>query len=185
MPDMIILEADEKMEHTIEGLRKEYAKVRTGRANPKILDTVYVDYYGAPTPVPQVGNVSVPEPTQLVVRPYDRSIVKDVEKAINAANLGFNPQNEGHQIRIVLPALSKERRIELTKQAHKTSEEFKVHIRQIRRDANDALKKMEKAHDISEDDLKGYLEDVQELTDQYTDKVDLVCKEKEEDIMSI
>ena len=185
MPDMIILEADEKMEHTIEGLRKEYAKVRTGRANPKILDTVYVDYYGAPTPVPQVGNVSVPEPTQLVVRPYDRSIVKDVEKAINAANLGFNPQNEGHQIRIVLPALSKERRIELTKQAHKTAEEFKVHIRQVRRDANDALKKMEKAHDISEDDLKGYLEDVQELTDQYTDKVDQVCKEKEEDIMSI
>jgi len=185
MPDMIILEADEKMEHTIEGLRKEYAKIRTGRANPKILDTVFVDYYGAPTPVPQVGNVTVPEPTQLVVRPYDRSIVKDVEKAINAANLGFNPQNEGHQIRIVLPALSKERRVELTKQAHKTSEEFKVHIRQIRRDANDALKKMEKSHDISEDDLKGYLEDVQELTDQYTDKVDQVCKEKEEDIMSI
>jgi len=185
MPDMIILEADEKMEHTIEGLRKEYAKIRTGRANPKILDTGFVDYYGAPTPVPQVGNVTVPEPTQLVVRPYDRSIVKDVEKAINAANLGFNPQNEGHQIRIVLPALSKERRVELTKQAHKTSEEFKVHIRQIRRDANDALKKMEKSHDISEDDFKGYLEDVQELTDQYTDKVDQVCKEKEEDIMSI
>ena len=185
MPDMIILEAEEKMEHTIEGLHKEYAKVRTGRANPKILDTVYVDYYGAPTPVPQVGNVSVPEPSQLVVKPYDRSIVKDVEKAINAANLGFNPQNEGHQIRIVLPALTKDRRIELTKHVKKTSEEFKVHVRQVRRDANDALKKLEKAHEISEDDLKLYLEEVQELTNQYTDKVDEVCKEKEEDIMSI
>ena len=185
MPDMILLEAEEKMEHTIEGLHKEYAKVRTGRANPKIFDTVFVDYYGAPTPIAQVGNISVPEPTQLVVKPYDRSIVKDVEKAINAANLGFNPQNEGHQIRIVLPALTKERRQELKKQVHKTAEEFKVHIRQLRRDANDALKKMEKAHEISEDDLKGYLEDVQELTDTYTDKVDQVCKEKEEDIMSI
>ena len=185
MPDMILLETEEKMEHTIEGLHKEYAKVRTGRANPKILDTVYVDYYGAPTPVPQIGNISVPEPSQLVVKPYDRSIVKDVEKAINAANLGFNPQNEGHQIRIVLPALSKERRMELTKTAHKTAEEFKVHLRQIRRDANDALKKLEKASEISEDDLKGYLEDVQELTNQYSDKVDEVCKEKEDDIMSI
>ena len=111
--------------------------------------------------------------------------VKDVEKAINAANLGFNPQNEGHQIRIVLPALTRERRQELKKQVHKTAEEFKVHVRQIRREANDALKKLEKASEISEDDLKGYLEDVQELTDQFTDKVDQVCKEKEEDIMSI
>ncbi len=185
MPDMILLEAEEKMEHTIEGLHKEYAKVRTGRANPKILDTVFVEYYGAPTPVPQVGNISVPEANQLVVKPYDRNIVKDVEKAINAANLGFNPQNEGHQIRIVLPALTRERRQELKKQVHKTAEDFKVHIRQIRREANDALKKMEKAHEISEDDLKGYLEDVQELTDNFTDKVDHVCKEKEDDIMSL
>jgi len=185
MPDMILLEAEEKMEHTIDGLHKEYAKVRTGRANPAILDTVYVDYYGASTPITQVGNISVPEPSQLVVKPYDRSIVKDVEKAINAANLGFNPQNEGHQIRIVLPALTKERRQELKKHIHKTSEEFKVHIRQVRRDANDALKKLEKASEISEDDLKGYLEDVQELTNQYSDKVEQVCKEKEDDIMSI
>ena len=185
MPDMILLEAEEKMEHTIEGLHKEYAKVRTGRANPKIFDTVFVDYYGAPTPINQVGNISVPEPTQLVVKPYDRGIVKDVEKAILAANLGFNPQNEGHQIRIVLPALTKERRQELKKQVHKTAEDFKVHVRQIRREANDALKKLEKAHEISEDDLKGYLEDVQELTDNYTDQVDQVCKEKEDDIMSL
>jgi ribosome recycling factor len=185
MPDMILLEAEEQMEHTIDGLHKEFAKIRTGHANPKILDTVYVDYYGAPTPISQVGSISVPEPSQLVVKPYDRSVVKDVEKAIQAANLGFNPQNEGHQIRIVLPALSKERRIELTKQVKKSGEEFKVHIRNVRRDANDGLKKLEKASEISEDDLKGYLEDVQELTNQYSDKVDEVCKEKDEDIMSI
>lgn len=185
MPDMILLEAEEKMEQTIEALHKEFAKVRTGRANPKILDTVFVDYYGAPTPIPQVGNISVPEPTQIVVKPYDRGIINDVEKAIQAANLGFNPQNEGTQIRIVLPALTKERRQELSKQVKKTGEEFKVFLRNIRRDANDALKKLEKASEITEDDLKGYQEDVQELTDNYTKTIDSVVKEKEDDIMSI
>jgi len=185
MPDMILLEAEEKMEQTIDALHKEFSKVRTGRANPKILDTVKVDYYGAPTPIQQVGNISVPEPTQLLIKPFDRSIVGDVEKAINAANLGFNPQNEGTQIRIVLPALTTERRKELTKQVKKNGEEYKVFIRNARRDANDALKKMEKDSEISEDDLKGYQEDVQELTDKYTEKIDLVVKEKEDDIMSI
>lgn len=185
MPDMILLEAEEKMEHTIDALHKEFSKVRTGRANPKILDSVKVDYYGAPTPINQVGNVSVPEPTQLLIKPFDRSIVGDVEKAINAANLGFNPQNEGTQIRIVLPALTTERRKELTKQVKKTGEEFKVFIRNVRRDANDALKKLEKDSTITEDDLKGYQEDVQELTDNYTVKIDQVVKEKEEDIMTV
>ena len=185
MPDMILLECEEKMEHTIDALHKEFAKVRTGRANPKILDTVKVDYYGAPTPINQVGNISVPEPTQLLIKPFDRSIVADVEKAINAANLGFNPQNEGTQIRIVLPALTTERRKELTKQVKKTGEEFKVYIRNARRDANDSLKKLEKESTITEDDLKGYQEDVQELTDNYTEKVDQVVKAKEEDIMTV
>jgi ribosome recycling factor len=185
MPDMILLETEEKMEHTIEALHKEFAKVRTGRANPKILDTVLVEYYGALTPITQVGNISVPEPSQLLVKPYDRSVVADVEKAINAANLGFNPQNEGIQIRINIPPLTKEKRQELSKQVRKTGEEFKVHIRNIRRDANDALKKLEKDSEISEDDLKGYQEDVQELTNTFTTKVDEVVKSKEEDIMSI
>jgi ribosome recycling factor len=185
MPDMILLETEEKMEHTIDGLHKEFAKVRTGRANPKIFETVKVDYYGAPTPVSQVGNISVPEPTQMVIKPYDRSIVADVEKAINAANLGFNPQNEGTQIRIVLPALTKERRTELTKQVKKTGEEFKIHIRNVRRDANDALKKLEKDSSITEDELKAYQDDVQELTDKYTEAVDSVVQEKIDDIMSI
>lgn len=185
MPDMILLEAEEHMEQTVAALHKEFSKIRTGRANPKILDSVKVDYYGALTPINQVGNISVPEPTQLIVKPFDRSIIQDVEKAIAAANLGFNPQNEGTQIRIVLPALTTERRKELTKEVKKHGEEFKVFIRNARRDANDNLKKMEKAHEISEDDLKGYLEDVQELTDKYASKIDEVVKEKEQDIMSI
>lgn len=185
MPDMILLEAEEKMEQTIDALHKEFSKVRTGRANPKILDSVKVDYYGALTPISQVGNISVPEPTQLLIKPFDRSIVVDVEKAINAANLGFNPQNEGTHIRIVLPALTTERRKELTKQVKKSGEEYKVFIRNTRRDANDAIKKLEKASEISEDDSKGYQEDIQELTNKFTDKVDQVVKEKESDIMSI
>ena len=155
MPEMIILETEEQMEHNIDALHRELAKVRTGHANPKILDSVKVDYYGALTPISQVGSISVPEPTQILVKPFDRSIVVDVEKAINAANLGFNPQNEGVQIRIVLPALTTERRKELSKKIHKMGEEFKVFIRNARRDGNDALKKLEKAHEISEDDLKG------------------------------
>lgn len=185
MPEMILLDAEERMEHTIDGLQKEFAKVRTGRANPKILDQVKVDYYGAPTPISQVANISVPEPTQLLIKPFDRSITEDVEKAINMANLGFNPQNEGTQIRIVLPALTTDKRKELTKEVKKTGEEFKVQIRNVRRDANDAIKKLEKASEISEDDSKGYQEDVQELTDKFITKIESVVKEKEEDIMSI
>jgi ribosome recycling factor len=185
MPDMILLEAEEKMEHTIEALHTEFSKIRTGRANPKILDTVMVDYYGAPTKINQVANISVPEPTQLLVKPFDRSIVVDVEKAIQAANLGFNPQNEGTQLRIVLPPLTTERRRELTKEVKKIGDEFKVHLRNVRRDANDHLKKLEKESTITEDDLKGYLEDVQELTDKYSAMIDEVVKEKDEDILSI
>lgn len=185
MPEMILLEAEEKMESTINSLHNEFSKVRTGRANPKILDSVTVDYYGASTPIQQVGNISVPEPTQLLIKPFDRSIVVDIEKAINAANLGFNPQNEGTQIRIVLPALTKDRRVELTKDVRKHGEEYKVFIRNTRRDANDDIKKLEKSSEITEDDSKGYLEDIQELTDNYTTKIDEIVKEKEQDIMSI
>jgi len=185
MPDMILLEAEEQMENTLEALHKEFSKVRTGRANPKILDSVKVDYYGVPTPISQVGNISVPEPSQLLVKPFDRSIVVDVEKAINAANLGFNPMNEGHQIRINLPSLTTEKRKELSKQVHSTGEDFKVFVRNIRRDANDSLKKLEKNSEISEDDLKGYTEDVQTLTDKFVAKIDVIVDEKETDIMSI
>ena len=185
MPDMILMETEEKMEARVKSLSHELAKIRTGRANPRMFDDVHVPYYGVETPISQVASISVPEPTQLLIKPFDRSIVKDVEKAIMAANLGVNPNNEGLQLRIVLPPLTKERRMELTKLVKKYGEEAKVSIRNIRRDGNDAIKKLEKDHEISEDDSKGYQDDIQELTNEYSEKVDKVVKEKEDDIMSI
>lgn len=185
MPDMILMETEEKMEERVENLSHELAKIRTGRANPKMFEDVHVDYYGVPTPITQIGQVAVPEPTQILIKPYDKNMVKEVEKAIFAANLGINPNNEGHQLRIVFPPLTGERRKELTKKVKKYGEEAKVSIRNYRRDANDALKKLEKAHEISEDDLKGYQEDVQELTNTYTDKIDQVVKAKDDDILSL
>ena len=185
MPDMIIMETEEKMEERVVSLSHELAKTRTGRANPKMFEGVHVDYYGAQTPITQVGSISVPEPTQILIKPYDKSIVRDVEKAILAANLGINPNNEGAQLRIVFPALTTERRRELTKKVKKYGEEAKVSVRNIRREGNDAIKKLEKASEISEDDSKGYQEDIQELTDNYIKQIEEVCKAKEEDIMSI
>ncbi len=185
MPEMILLETEEKMENAISALQREFSKVRTGRANPKLLESVQVEYYGALTPITQVGSIGVPEPTQLIVKPFDKTIVKAVEKAILAANIGVTPQNEGHQIRIVLPALTTDRRKQLVKEIHKLGEVFKVEIRNDRRDGNDAIKKLEKASEISEDDSKGYQEDIQELTVQYSKKVDELIKAKEDDILSI
>ena len=185
MPDMILLETEEVMEDRINLLRKDFSKIRTGRANPKMLQDIKVEYYGVLTPLGQVGTISVPEPTQLIVKPYDRSILADIEKAINAANIGVNPANEGTQLRIVLPALTTERRVELTKHTKKMGEEAKVSVRSARRDGNDAIKKLEKNSEISEDDCKGYQEDIQELTDKYTNLIDEIVKEKDIDIMSI
>ncbi len=185
MPEMILLETEEKMELAIEALHREFSKIRTGRANPHLLDSVRVDYYGVPTPISQIGNIGVPEPTQLLIKPFDRSIVVAVEKAILAANIGVTPQNEGTQIRIVIPPLTTERRREFTKQARKLGEEFKVEIRNERRDGISAIKEMEKNSDISEDASKGYQDDIQVLTDKFNKKIDELVKEKEEDIMSI
>lgn len=185
MPDMVLLETEEAMELRLDALSKEFSKVRTGRANPGMLADVRVDYYGASTPLSQIGNISVPEPAQLIVKPYDRSVLSAIEKAINAANLGLNPSNEGTQLRIVLPALTTETRKGLVKQIHKLGEESKIYIRNSRRDGNDAIKKMEKNSDISEDDSKGYHEDIQELTNTYTSKIDELVKAKEIDIMHI
>jgi ribosome recycling factor len=185
MPDMILLETEEQMEHRMDTLKKDFSKVRTGRANPKMFQDVKVEYYGVLTPLSQVGNISVPEPTQLIVKPYDRSIVKAIEKAINAANLGVNPSNEGDQIRIVLPTLTTQRRQDLTKDVKKLGEEAKVAVRNNRRDGNDSLKKLEKNHDISEDELKLYQEEIQELTDKYTNLIDELIEAKDIDIMSI
>lgn len=185
MPDMILMETEEKMEGRVENLSHELAKIRTGRANPKMFDDVKVEYYGVPTPISQVGQIAIPEPTQILIKPYDKSLVKEVEKAILAANLGVNPNNEGNQLRIVFPALTTERRKELTKKVHKYAEEAKVSVRNYRREGNDAIKKLEKASEISEDDSRGYQDDIQELTDTYIKKVEEVMAEKEQDIMSI
>ena len=185
MPEMVLLETEETMDSRIKTLEHDFSKVRTGRANPRMFDDVKVNYYGALTPLNQVGNISVPEPSQLIVKPYDRSILGAIEKAILAANLGVNPNNEGTQLRIVLPTLTKETRIELTKYVKKMGEEAKVSIRNARRDGNDAIKKLEKNSVISEDDAKGYQEDIQELTNKHVKLIDELVKEKDIDIMSI
>jgi ribosome recycling factor len=182
---MILLEAEEEMARRIDMLKHELAKLRTGRANPALLEQVHVDYYGVETPLSQIGKISVPEPNQLLVKPYDKSMLKDVEHAINAANLGINPNNEGEQLRIVLPALTQERRKLLTKDVHKFLEESKIAIRNARRHANDQIKKMEKDHSISEDDSHGYQDDVQELTDRFISEAEEVAKAKEQDIMTL
>ena len=185
MIDELLLEAEERMIGAINALSREFSKVRTGRANPKLLDAVMVNYYGAPTPINQLGNISVPEPNQLLIKPYDRNVVKEAEKAILAANLGVTPQNEGEQIRIVLPKLTEERRKTLVRDVKKLSEDSKVAIRNIRRDVNEGIKKAQKASEITEDESKAYLEEVQTLTDQYIEKVEEEVKRKEDDLMQI
>lgn len=185
MPEMILMDTEERMEERVASLSHELAKVRTGQANPKMFEDVKVEYYGVLTPIIQVGSITVPEPTQIVIKPYDKSIVKDVEKAILAANLGVNPNNEGLQLRIVFPPLTTERRKELVKKVKSYGEEAKISIRNLRREGNDAIKKLEKASEISEDDSKGYQDDIQELTDVYIKKIEEVMASKEKDIMSI
>ncbi|MCF7925002.1 MAG: ribosome recycling factor [Candidatus Izimaplasma sp.] len=185
MPDMILLETEEQMTDRIDLLKRELSKVRTGRANPALLEQVHVDYYGVETQLSQIGKIAVPEANQLLVKPYDKSMVKDVERAINAANLGLNPNNEGDQLRIVLPALTKERREQLKKDIHKLGEECKIGVRSARHDGRDAIKKLEKNGDISEDDMHEYYDDIQELTNKYVEKADQLIEQKEQDIMTL
>lgn len=174
-----------QMDKTIEALKFEFSTIRAGRANAQMLDKIRVDYYGTPTPINQVGSISVPEPRTLLINPWDKSAMKDIEKAIMNSDLGLNPTNDGDVIRLNIPALTEERRIELTKQAKKASEEFKVRIRNERRDANDKLKKLEKEGEITEDDLKKAQDNVQKMTDKYTKEVDVLLEVKEKDIMAV
>jgi ribosome recycling factor len=175
----------EKMEKAIQAFSRELASVRAGRANPALLDKVTVDYYGAPTPVNQLASINVPEARMLVIQPYDKTALGDIEKAILKADLGLNPSNDGSIIRISIPALTEERRKELVKVVKKYAEEAKVAVRNIRRDGNDDLKKLEKNGEITEDELRGFSEDVQKLTDDSIAKVDQVAKEKEKEIMEV
>ena len=175
----------QQMEKTIEALKHEFSTIRAGRANAQMLDKIRVDYYGTPTPINQVGSISVPEPTTLMINPWDKSAMKDIETAIRNSDLGLNPTNDGEVIRLNVPALTEERRKELCKQAKKASEEFKVRLRNERRDANDKLKKLEKEGEITEDDLKKAQDNVQKMTDKYTKEVDVLLEVKEKDIMAV
>ncbi|MBO3445379.1 ribosome recycling factor [Clostridium sp. CCUG 7971] len=174
-----------KMAKTIEALKYDYTSIRAGRANAQMLDKIRVDYYGTPTPVNQVGAVSVPEPRTIMISPWDKSAMAEIEKAIRNSDLGLNPTNDGNVIRLSVPALTEERRKELAKQVHKVAEEFKVRLRNERRDANDKLKKMEKDGEITADELKKGQEEVQKTTDKFIKEIDAVAKAKEADIMEV
>jgi ribosome recycling factor len=185
MIDETIKETKRRMETTIENVRNEFGKLRTGKASPALLDGIVVDYYGSKMPIRQVANVSAPEPRLLVIQPWEKSMLKEIEKAILKSDLGLNPSNDNIVIRIPIPQLTQERRQDLVKVAKKIAEENKVAIRNVRRDANDKLKKAEKDHDISEDELHRSMDTIQEITDQYTNKVEEMLIKKEEDIMEI
>ena len=175
----------QQMDKTIEALKYEFSTIRAGRANAQMLDKIRVDYYGTPTPINQVGSISVPEPRTLMINPWDKSAMKEIEKAIRNSDLGFNPTNDGDVIRISVPALTEERRKELCKQAKKAAEEFKVRLRNERRDANDKLKKLEKDGEMTEDELKKAQDNVQKMTDEYVKEIDTLLDAKEKDIMAV
>ncbi len=182
MPRQIIKSTKERMNGAVDSLRKELSAIRTGRANPGILNGIFVEYYGAKTPLSQIASIAVPEPQSLLIKPFDRSALDSITKAIFESNLGLTPNNDGETVRLNIPALTQERRTELTKVVKKAAEGAKVSLRNVRRDANDHLKKLD---GISEDDVKGYQEDVQELTNEFTTLIDQVAKEKEDEVKKI
>ena len=185
MAKQAIATTKDRMDKAVQALSRELATIRAGRANASLLDRITVDYYGAPTPVNQLAGISVPEARLLVIQPYDKTVLGEIEKAIQKSDLGLNPTNDGSILRIAIPALTEERRKELVKQVKKEAEESKVAVRNIRRDGNDELKKLEKNHVITEDEHRGYGEDIQKLTDSHIQKIDEVAKEKEKEIMSV
>ncbi|EMR07523.1 Vegetative protein 12B [Bhargavaea cecembensis DSE10] len=185
MVNKLIEETKDRMAKSLQSLRRELASIRAGRANASLLDRISVDYYGAPTPVNQLAGISIPEARLLVIQPYDKSVIGDIEKAILKSDLGLTPANDGNVIRLAVPALTEERRKELVKLVKKEAEEGKISIRNIRRDANDSLKKLEKNGEITEDDQRGYSDDIQKMTDDHIRQIDDVAKEKEEEIMEV
>ena len=176
---------EEKMNSSVNHLIHELASIRAGRANPAILDKVTVDYYGSPTPIQQIASVSTPDARSLLIQPWDASVLKGIEKAILASDLGLNPQNDGRTIRLIFPALTEERRRDLVKQVKKYGEEAKVAVRNIRRDAMDKFKAQKKKSEITEDDLKIIEKDLQKLTDDYIKEVERIADEKEKELMEI
>ena len=183
--DERLVQFDEKMQKTMNNLSEEFGSIRAGRANPHVLDKLKVDYYGTPTAIQQVANVNVPEPRMIQIQPWEASMVKEIEKAILTSDLGINPTNDGKVIRLLFPELTEERRKELAKDVKKKGDNAKVALRNIRRDANEAFKKAEKAGDISEDDLTEMTEKMQKLTDKMVEKVDKAVEEKTKEIMTV
>ena len=175
---------DEKMQKTYDHLLADYQTIRAGRANPHVLDKIKVDYYGTPTPIQQVGNISVPEPRMIQISPWEKSLIRDIEKAIMASDVGITPNNDGSVIRLVFPELTEERRKELVKDVKKKGEEAKVAVRNIRRDANDSFKKLAK-EEVSEDEIKDLENEVQKLTDKYVKDIDKAVEEKSKELLTV
>lgn len=177
-------EAKESMQNAMVHLEREFQKIRAGKASPQMLDGVMVNYYGVPTPIAQTANINTPDPRQIIVQPWDKTILHDIEKAILAANLGFNPSNEGEVLRIQVPAITEQRRLELVKQAKAEAEKSKISIRNSRRSANEYVKQLEK-DGLPEDEAKKTQDKVQDLTNEYIDKIDKLFETKENDIMKV
>ena len=176
---------ERKMEKTLEVLASDFAALRAGRANAQVLDRIEVEYYGTPTPINQVGSISSPDPRTLVIQPWDGSLLKPIEKAIQTSELGINPQNDGRIIRLVFPQLTEERRKDLIKQVKKYAEDGKVAVRNVRREAVDFVKKAQKKGELTEDDQKKAEKDIQDLTDKYTKKIDEMYGKKEKELLEI
>jgi len=177
--------ANAGMTKALESFKRDLSKVRTGRASLSLLDDIKVDYYGTPTPLNQVGSMAVPEPRLITIQPWEKNLIGEIEKAILKADLGLNPNSDGQIIRLVFPPLTEERRKEMVKQVKRMGEDAKVGIRNVRREANDTLKRLEKDKDITEDDLKRGEKEVQDVTDEFVSRVDRVIEEKEKDLMEL
>ena len=182
--DARLQQYDDKMKKTVDFLISDYATIRAGRANPHVLDKIRVDYYGTPTPIQQVGNVTVPDPRIIQIAPWEKTLLKEIEKAIMTSDLGINPSNDGSVIRLVFPELTEERRKDLVKDIKKKAEEGKVAVRNIRRDGNDAFKKLSK-EDVSEDEIKQLGDQLQKMTDKYIKDIDKLMEEKSKEIMTV
>ena len=185
MANTVMNELKTKMEDAVQAYSKNLSTIRAGRANPRILDNIFVDYYGAPTPLNQIAQVGAPEARLLVITPFDKTAINEIEKAIQKADLGLSPSSDGTVIRLSVPALTEERRKDLTKVVSKYAEETKVQIRNVRRDANEDLKKLEKDSELTEDELHSAQENVQKETDAFIEKIDVLTKTKEEEIMEV
>ena len=180
-----ISEAKSHMEKAVEAMRREFSAVRTGKASPALLDVVRVDAYGSKMPIQQVATVNAPEPRLLVVQPWDKGLLKAIEKAIQEAELGLNPSNDGNIIRVPVPALTEERRKDMVKMLHKIAEEGRVAVRHARQEANKELKRKQQAHEISEDDARRQMDEVQKLTDTYIGRIDELLKVKEQEVLEV